>query len=83
MKKNQIILGASAFVLAIAGAFSTKASNKVAFTNAFTLSGSSCATSISTSCLTTNAGAICKTSSFNTNSIVTVHCVNRFKTVKH
>ncbi len=83
MKNSQIILGASAFVLAIAGAFATKANNRTVqnLANVLTSPGS-CRPQTNTSCATANPGVTCKTANVSSaRSLVTsVNCHTPFRT---
>jgi hypothetical protein len=54
MKSTKFTIGATAFVLAFIGALATKGSNRVKFTNGFTLNGTPSASV--TSCLITGYG---------------------------
>lgn len=47
MRPKQFAIGISAFVLAIAGAFATKASNNLKITNGFTFNGTAASSSSS------------------------------------
>ena len=47
MNTKKFTVGASAFVLAIAGAFATKASNNAKFTDGFTVNGTPSSSSVS------------------------------------
>jgi hypothetical protein len=59
MTTQKFTIGATAFVLAIAGAFATKASNKVKFTSGFTFNGASASSQVS--CATRAANQVCRT----------------------
>jgi hypothetical protein len=67
MKKSQLFLGATAFVLAIAGAFASKASNKFSPVTAFITngtpgSGNFCTVSVAEAGCLTQGAITCKTS---------------------
>lgn len=58
MKRSAIYLGISAAILAVAGAFTTKASTKVAATIAYTIKGGTYGT---VTCVTAVQETVCKT----------------------
>lgn len=59
MTQKKLTIGVTAFVLATAGAFATKPSNKVKFTDGFTFNGT--AASSPNSCTTNAANHLCRT----------------------
>lgn len=60
MTSKKITIGATAFVLAIAGAFATKANNRLKFTSGFTFNGTAASSSVT--CTTNVANQACRTS---------------------
>ncbi|WP_373285492.1 DUF6520 family protein [Puia dinghuensis] len=78
MKKSNIILGGTAFVLAIAGAFASKASNKYNL-NACWSKHTTCTTNLgNVACSTGATGVTCKSSTHTCYSTNT--CTNKLHT---
>ena len=77
MKMTRIFLGASASVLAIAGAFASKANNKLVTITGYTVG---CVNNVQTSCL--NSGSFVCHTSFGTTLYTKISsgCVNKILT---